>query len=504
MIWFMADGACQPKIASDKVPQRGGILREIVPDAPRVLSYMPEMGPGDSQAVLPAVERLMEYDQEKRLVPFLAESVTIGKDEKSITIKLRKGIKFHDGSEMNAEAVAWNYRVAKESRILQYDAKLTGVEVVDDYTIRLRITHYTNQLLHAFGWFHIFSKQAWDKAGGGDVEKSKVWARANVVGTGPFKLVEYKRDNYMKWVRNENYWQPGKPYLDGILVRYVPDAVTASAMMQAREADMWYRAPVKDVANLEKLGFASQRYVMPRMLFFNNKDADSKFQNKKLREAVEYGIDKQAIAKALGFGYYTPLTQVAPPGHWGHDPNFKGRPYDPAKAKQLLAEAGYPNGVKVKILALAAAPTPDEVQAIKRYLDDVGIIIDPDLADPGRYYGSFWQKGWSDMVLGVATNSANYLTSFHRFFGPDPMTNMASFKRPPELVALAEKSLTLKSENEQKEICKPLSKMIFDEALAVPLYLVPMSIVHQPWVHVTWLKIQMVTRYTGDEWMEKH
>jgi peptide/nickel transport system substrate-binding protein len=324
------------------------------------------------------------------------------------------------------------------------------------------------------------------------------------VGTGPFKLVEYKRDNYTKWVRNENYWQKGKPYLDGITVRYIPDAVTASAMMQAKEADMWYSAPVRDVANLEKQGFLSQRYGMPRMIFFNTKDPESKFQNKKVREAVEYGLDKGAMAKALGFGYYTPLTQVAPPGHWGYDPQLRGRTYDPVKAKQLLKEAGYPNGIKVKVLAMTAPPSPDEVQAIKRYLDEVGITIDPDLADTGRFFSSFWLKGWQDMALSNSSLSANYLTTFHRFFGPDPMANMASFKRPPELIALAEKSLTLTNQNDQKEITKQLVKMMFDEALAVPLYLVPTSIVHQPWVHVNWLKIQLVTRYTGEEWIDKH
>jgi ABC-type transport system substrate-binding protein len=267
---------------------------------------------------------------------------------------------------------------------------------------------------------------------------------------------------------------------------------------------MWYQAPVREVANLEKQGLLSVRYPMPRMLLLNNKDTDAKFQNKKLREAVEYALDKPAIAKALGFGYYVPINQTPPPGYWGYDPNYKGRPYDPAKAKQLLAEAGYPNGVKVKLLAQSNPPYPDEVQAIKRYLDEVGITVDPDLADPGRFFGSFWRTGWQDMALSVASNSANYLVSFHRFFGPDPMANMASFKRPQELITLAEKSLGLRNENDQKEITRQLARIISDEALAVPLYLVPTSIVHQPFVHINWLKIQMVTRHTEDEWMDKH
>lgn len=228
------DGFCQ-----QKTPVHGGVLREIRPYGPKVLSYFTEMGPQDVQSVLPGAERLMEYNPDKQLVPFLAESVSVARDGKSITFRLRKGIKFHDGSDLNAEAVAWNFQLNRETKRLQYDSKLLRIEVVDDYAVRLHITRYNNQLLHGLAWFPIFSKQAWDKAGGGNVEKSKEWSRANLVGTGPFKLAEFRRDNYIKWVKNENYWQSGKPYLDGIMVRYIPDSVTASAMMQAKEADLW-------------------------------------------------------------------------------------------------------------------------------------------------------------------------------------------------------------------------------------------------------------------------
>jgi peptide/nickel transport system substrate-binding protein len=488
-----------------KSPVRGGTLTEIWSNGPRVLSYLPEMGPGDEQSILPAAEKLMEYNQQHQLVPFLAESVDVAKDGKSITFKLRKGIKFHDGSDLNAEAVAWNYQLAKDTKRMQYDNKLTRIEVVDPYTMKLHITTYTNQLIHSYGWIPIFSKAAWDKAGGGNIEKSKEWARANIVGTGPFKFAEYKRDNYIKWVKNENYWQKGKPYLDARVVKIVPDAVTASAMMQAKEADLWFQPPAQYQADLEKKGMLrGSGYGLPRMIYLNNKDPNSKFANLKVREAVEYGIDKVAIAKALGYGYYVPLTMVAPPGEWGFDPNYKGRPYDPAKAKQLLAEAGYPNGFTAKLMAMSMPPWTDEVAAIKRYLDEVGIKVDPDMADPGRFFGSLWLQGWPDMCLFLTGMDPNYLVTFHRQFGPEPMANYASFKRPPELIALADKSLTMKTDKEQQEITKQLVRMMADEALVIPLYRVPNAYIAQPYVHTTLFKEQMVARYTGDEWMEKH
>ena len=237
IVIFATVGMAFEGFAQQKTPVKGGILREIWGSGPRVFSYLPEMGPGDEQAILPASEKLMEYDANHQLVPFLAESVTPAPDGKSITFKIRKGIKFTDGSDLNAEAVAWNYQLNIDGKRLQYRDKITKIEIVDPYTLKFHITGFTNQLLHSYGWVPIFSKAAWDKAGGGNLEKSKEWARANIVCTGPFKLAEYKRDNVLRWVRNENYWQKGKPYLDGVTIRIIPDSVTAAAMMQAKEAE---------------------------------------------------------------------------------------------------------------------------------------------------------------------------------------------------------------------------------------------------------------------------
>jgi len=507
-IFWLAGAAgdvhCQDRTAAAKAPRRGGVLREIIAAGPRVLGYTPEMGPGDSAAAMPAVERLMEYNEDKELVPFLCESVNVAKDLKSITFKLRKGIKFHDESEMNADAVAWNFQLSKDTKRLQFDDRLTKIEVVDNHTVKLDISRYSNQLIYAWGWTPILSKQAFEKAGGGNIEKSKEWARVNVVGTGPFKLAEYKRDNYIRWARNESYWQPGKPYLDGIYVRYIPDPVTASALMQTKDADMWYGAPVQDVASLEKKGFSVIAFGLPRLLYLNTKDAASAMQNQKVREAVEYALDKPAIARALGFGHFTPIYSVSPPGEWGYDPAYQGRLYNPARAKQLLAEAGYPKGVKVKLLTQTTPPYPDEAQAVKRYLDEVGIFVDTDLAEPGRFFQSIFRNGWADIALYVGGRSANGLVNFQRQFGPEPLSNFESFRRPPELIALSEKALALTNPNEQKEATRQLVRMMADKALVIPLYLAPVSVVHQPWAHVTWLKSQMVTRYTADEWLDGH
>ena len=257
-------------------PIYGGILRQIDANGPRVLGWLPEMGPGDEIAVMPGVERMMEYtNADKQIRPLLAEKVDVDRNKKTLTFHIRKGVKFHDGSDLTAEVAAFWYKTYKDVKRLQFGPTVSSIEVVDTYTMVLNLSDFKNQFLDGLGWVPIYSKVAWDKAGGGDFEKSKAFARANCIGTGPFKLAEYKRDDYIKWTKNENYWQKGKPYLDGIEVRFIPDPVTASAKMQAKEADMWYQLPVKNQAELEKKGFVRQSgFGLARVIYINNKNPD--------------------------------------------------------------------------------------------------------------------------------------------------------------------------------------------------------------------------------------
>lgn len=485
---------------SEMKPQHGGTLRIVTP-ASHATFYMPEGGPQDLSAMFPGAEALMQYTARNELTPHLAESVDIDTKNLTITFHLRKGIKFHDGSDMNADNVAWGFNFAKEMKRLQYGDKLKEVEIVDDYTVRLHLTEYHNMIIHSFGWQYQMSKKAY-------TTKDKNWLRANFVGTGPFKLVEWKRDSHIIWEKNPDYWMKDRPYLDRIEFRYVPDPTTASAMMQAGEADMWTGAPVKFQAELEKKGFIrrSGYCAFPAIIYPNTTDANRPTGKVKVREAIEYAIDKAAIAKALGFGYYTPMKMVAPEGDWGYDPNYKGRTYNPEMARKLLAEAGYPKGLKLKLLVFIpwAGGTPASAEAIKAYLGDVGITVDIDIADPGRYFGSIWGTGWEDLALGITGLDPTYLVTFQRWFGHDPATNLVSFKRSPELIALSKKSITYMDEADQEAVTKKLVRLMADEACMIPLWKAPTAYMVQPYVHSTYLDAGVIAWSIYDDWMEKH
>ena len=129
----------------------------------------------------------------------------------------------------------------------------------------------------------------------------------------------------------------------------------------------------------------------------------SPYSNKKVREAVEYALDRPAIAKMLGFGKFEPLTQIVPSASPAYVPGYNPRPYNPEKARQLLTEAGYPSGFETKLLAIDYAR--DAAIAVQSYLAAVGIRVTVDVADMGRYYGAlFGPAGWDDLAIASVRN----------------------------------------------------------------------------------------------------
>ncbi len=481
-----------------QTPRYGGTFRRIDAMSPQVLGYYPEMGQWDIGSVYPCIEFLMNMNEKRQFVPFLAESVIVDEKKLTMTFHLRKGIKFHDGSDLNAEVAAWNFKMLLEGKKVRFGENIKSVEVAAPYRVVLHLNDYNNQMLFGYGFTPMFSKQAFET-------KGKEWCRLNPVGTGPFKFVAFRRDEYLKFEKFPGYWQHGKPYLDAVEFRYVPDTVTASQMFQAKQAEMFMSPPPREQADLMKKGFVRQSDwpALPAMLYLNT--GSGPLSNQKVREAIDYALDKPAMAKAIGFGFYTALKAVAPETEWGYDPTYAGRPYNPEKAKQLLAEAGYPHGLKVKLLAYGEAGGKNNTaEAVKAYMDQAGFTVDIDIADPGRFFGSLWVKGWDDMALFFNGLDVNYLQSAETWFGHQPLTNLVSFKRPPEFLALCKEAVKLSKEADQKEATRKIVRMIADEAFIIPLWNIPGAVMVQPYVHTTFLHNGLINWAIADDWMENH
>jgi peptide/nickel transport system substrate-binding protein len=483
-------------------PVYGGTARVINASGVNVMGYSLEQSPFDLFVLLCAVEKLVEYNDKQELVPHLAQSFLIDDTAKTITIKMRQGIRFHDGSDCDADAIAWNYEQQVMNQRIGYLDQWDRLDVFDKYTFVIHYKgSYNNQLAVAWLWSPpMYSKAAFVNAGGGDIEKSKEWARLNVSGTGPFKQGEFIRDVSLTMVRNDDYWN-GKPYLDAIKYEFIPDPVTANLKMQSGEADLWFGPSIKDQLQLEQAGLTrlvgqpSVQWLGPNIV-----DPDSKWQSQQLREAVEYALDKEGMAQALGFGYYEAAKMIVPKGKDGYSQSWAGRSYNVDKAKQLIADAGY-TGASVKVLVLTG-PQVDLATAVKRYLDDAGLKCEIDIADPGRFYGSLYGTGWDDLIIGSFGVMGSSLDSFQNNLGDQPLTKMGSWILPPDLLQLSQQSRGYPNKAGQVQAVSEIFLKLSEGAYLIPIYQLNSANIIAPRFHTTLGAESGFSQFWAKYWIE--
>jgi peptide/nickel transport system substrate-binding protein len=351
------------------------------------------------------------------------------------------------------------------------------------------------------------SPTAFEKSG--TTKEARIaWARANAVGTGAFTVADYKRDDHITFKKNPNYWQKGMPYLDGIELRYIPDAMVAAASIEAREADIWFAvSTVPNIIDLQKKGF--QLVWGPGMfmgLLFNSSDPSSIFANKKIREAVEYALDRPAIAGMLGQGLFEPFVQMASKTWPGYVEGYNPRPYNPEKAKQLLVEAGYPSGFKTTMLAIAGGASQDAIAAFQSYLGKVGITITPDLADPGKYLGAVFGTGWKDIAF-AASGINPSTTDLYIHYGPTPVTfRTGNILKSKEFIDKCNAGLdpTYTTAAQALPKIKEAIRQAGEDAMIVPLWRTAECSISQPYVHTDFPTIHGIIWTPYDDWMGKH
>jgi peptide/nickel transport system substrate-binding protein len=479
-----------------------------------MMSYRGQMGPADATYTMPVAEYLvepqMEADGTRGWIPFLCESYNLDPVNKSFTFNLRHGVMFSDGSEMTADVVKWNFQQDIDNGWLQQASEITSIDTPDNYTVVIHFTDYSNQYLFNWGWTTIFSKAAWVKAAGTDNTTAQAgidWAVGHCVGTGPFILQDYQTDTSMTFTKNPNYWQAGKPYLDGITFEIIPDATTAAAALQSGQVDLWYQgSSALDWKNFKAQGYNVLSYWpgLPQALYPNTVTPTSKFQDIRLREALEYALDKPAIALALGQGFYRPLEQLAPPDLWGYDPNLQVRGYDVAKAKQLVSDAGYPNGCPISLLIQNVPASVDAGEAIKGYLDAAGFQTTLDLADPGRFFASVFGTGWDDVAqMFYGCNNTN-LEMYYDWLSTDPKSNLASMARTDYQKQEDPVATQLTTVDEQKAVTIKLMDSIYEAANVIPLWISPATTIAPMYLHHDILHDGFIRVDWENFWMAAH
>jgi len=335
---------------------------------------------------------LMDYEAGTyNLEPDLAKSFTISSDGKVYTFKLREDVKFHNGRKLTAEDIKYSIERAINPKtqspgqgffwsIKGFDemvagkaTELSGMTVVDPYTLKIELSRPDATFLHVMAINFAFAVPK------EEIEKYGQDFGTHPVGTGAFEMKEWRLGQRVVYERNPDYYKTGLPRLDKIIFEVGQEPTVALLRLQQGEVDILgdgipparFLQVKNDPKNADLIIEGGQLHTGYVSMNVRIKP----FDNRKVRQAVNMAINKQRICKIIN-NRAVPANQPLPPAMPGYDKNYKGYPFDPAKAKALLAEAGFANGFTTELYANNTDPNPRIAQAIQRDLAEIGITAE--------------------------------------------------------------------------------------------------------------------------------
>jgi peptide/nickel transport system substrate-binding protein len=413
------------------------------------------------------------------VAPGVAEKWDVSSDGLTYTFHLRPGLKFTDGTPLDAKAVVWNvdrllnksnpqyiYNTGTVEGYIDFTyGQLASYRAVDDQTVEFKFKQPSAPFLNSLAmvWNGLVSPAAAAKYGKD--------LRNHPVGSGPFIFREWRQRDEIVLDANPAYWN-GKPKVDHLVFKEYPDP--QAAVLALRQGDIQILGDLstqsipavkadKSLVLLTQPGLAVSGVELPTQV--------APFNDPRVRQALNYAVDKNAIDKALFQGLAVPMTSPLPEAQWGFDKSLKGYPYDPAKAEALLKAAGVQPGTKVELLAYNSPrgynpAGPNLAVAVQGYLKKVGIDADVRQMEIGAYlstvragtYKGLALQGWTgdngdpDNFLGELWGAQNI-----------PINNWSHYDNPAYEKLLAS-ALVISDQAKRAQIYAQAQKMVLDDA----------------------------------------
>jgi ABC-type transport system substrate-binding protein len=390
---------------SDGEPLLGGVLSIALEGEPTTLNAWRIRNSIDTFVGMFMYETLMVYDEDGRPQPYLIDSLSSDPKAKTYTMKVKEGITFQDGSPVNGESVAWNINFYKENGVLtsSFYSSVISAEVTGEYEVVVHMSEFDSLFPYTLArTCYLMSQKAYEENGEEGIAE-------NPVGTGVFIVTKWDHGVGITLKAYENYWQ-GKPNLSGINLVVYSEILVAQASLLSGELNGLRSDTDYSIADdMKGNGFSVYTSTIPRSAYTicYNAQADSPFKDLRVRQAVSYAIDSKSIRDSLCPNYGKISNQWALRGGSEYNDEIKGYDYNPDKARELLMEAGYPDGFKTTINCQADDTYVDVCQIIVEQLSQVGIDVTLNAVETANYVNYIGE--WDGMLMHpMGANNGQY------------------------------------------------------------------------------------------------
>jgi len=428
---------------------------------------------------------LIKYDKDIRIVGDLAESWEISKDGLVITFHLRKGVRWHDGRPFTAADVLYTYQVTVDPKTPTAYAgdflKVKKAEVLDDWTFRATYDKPFAPALMSWS-VGILPKHL---LAGKEITTSPLGRRP--IGTGSYKFKEWVTGQKIVLVSNPDYFE-GRPYIDGYIMRIIPDTATMFLELRANGIDRMGLTPLQYTRqtenNLFRENFNKYRYLSFAYTYMGYNLKNPLFVDKRVRQAIAHAVNRVEMIDGVLLGLGKPATGPYKPGTWAYNPNVRDYPYDPAKAKALLAEAGWKDLNGDGVLEKEGRPFAFEIitnqgneirakcaEIIQRRLAEVGIQVKIRVVEWAAFVKDFINKRKFDAtILGwtIPMEPDLYDVWHSSKTGPEEL-NFISYKNG-EVDALIEKGRETFDQSVRKRCYDRIQEILAEEQPYLFLY----------------------------------
>ncbi len=471
-IMALAGGAALSGIAglpafAQEAAKKGGVLKVAAPANPSSLDPATGGAGSDHSLLWTMYDTLVEWEYDT-LKPKPGLAKWSFPNPTTMVLDINKGIKFHDGTDLDAEAVKFNLERNRKDPRSNVKADLTSVDTVE-VTGPLQVTLKLKNPDTALP--AILSDRAGMMVSPTNIKALGDDTNRKPVGAGPWKFVSWADNASLVVTRHENYWRPGRPYLDGIEFAIIPELATALRSVVAGENEMTFSLPARlkpviDRAKNLQVVTAPTLYCI--QLYFNT--TRKPLDNVKVRQAINFALDREAFVKATMGGLGEPAFMTLPSSHWAFDKSVATLyPHDPAKAKKLLAEAGFKDGVELSIGGYNDQDSVRRSEVLQAQLGEAGIRLKFTRGTIAEISAQFFatEKKF-DLLLSAWTGRPDPSMTYALGFDKGAYYN-AGREADPELVKLIQQSRESEDLTERAKVFAKIQRFIMENALSAPI-----------------------------------